>query len=126
MMLASRVDGKPIAMKCNFLAGTGSFAFKIAFDESYYHFSPGILLEVENIRRFHAVPDIEWMDSCAVPSQVMINRLWPDRRIIQTVLYSTGKWPGDLAVSAMPMLRWLKRLFANRGRRKRLADSMED
>ena len=124
-MLASRVDGKPVAMKCNFLAGRGSFAFKIAFDESYSHFSPGMLMEIENIRRFHAIPDIEWMDSCAVPSQAMINRLWPGRRIIQTVLVSTGNPPGNLAVSAIPMLRWLKRLFANSRRRKRLADSME-
>ncbi|MCI0489305.1 MAG: GNAT family N-acetyltransferase [Blastocatellia bacterium] len=116
MILASRVDGRPVAMKCNFLAGRGSFAFKIAFDEDYAHFSPGILLEIENIRRLHSIPDVEWMDSCAVPDHIMINRLWPDRRIIQTVLVSAGKRPGDLVVSAMPLLRWLKRLFAGERR----------
>ena len=116
MILASRVAGRPVAMKCNFLAGRGSFAFKIAFDEDYAHFSPGMLLEIENIRRLHATADIGWMDSCAVPDHFMINRLWPDRRIIQTVLVSTGKRPGELVVSAMPLLRWLKRLFARGGK----------
>ena len=109
MMIASRVDGRPVAMKCNFLAGPGSFAFKIGFDENFSHFSPGMLLEIENIRRLHAMNKIQWMDSCATPDHFMINRLWTDRRIIQTTLVSTGKRPGDLAVSLMPLLRWLNR-----------------
>ncbi|MEO8428393.1 MAG: GNAT family N-acetyltransferase, partial [Verrucomicrobiota bacterium] len=50
MMLALRLNGKPIAMKCNFISGGGSFAFKIAFDGTYSRYSPGMLLEMENIR----------------------------------------------------------------------------
>jgi Acetyltransferase (GNAT) domain len=109
MMLAARMDGKPIAQKCNFLAGDGSFAFKIAYDENYAHYSPGMLLEMENIRRIHDRPEIKWMDSCAIPDHPMINRLWPDRRIIQTVLVPTRKGRGELFVSLMPLARWLRR-----------------
>jgi hypothetical protein len=109
MMLGLRLNDQPVALKCNFLAESGGYAFKIAYDESYSRFSPGFLLEMENIQRLQARPEIEWMDSCAVPVHFMINRLWLDRRTIQTLLVSTGKRPGDLAVSLMPLIRWLNR-----------------
>jgi hypothetical protein len=114
MMLALRFNGRLIADKCNFLAGEGSFAFKIAFDEEYARFSPGILLELENIRQLHARPEIRWMDSCADPDRVMINRLWPDRRTISTLVVGTGQSPGDLVVAAIPMMRWLNRKLLRR------------
>jgi CelD/BcsL family acetyltransferase involved in cellulose biosynthesis len=110
MMIALRLNGKPIAMKCNFLtAGGGSFAFKIAFDEDYARYSPGVLLELENMRRVNVMPLVEWMDSCAVSQHFMINRLWAGRRSIETILVSTGKRPADFLVSALPMIRWFKR-----------------
>jgi len=109
MMLALELDGQRVAQKCNFLAGNGSFAFKIAYDEDYARYSPGLLLEIENIRQVHAAREIEWMDSCAVPIHFMINRLWLDRRTIQTALIPTGKRPGELIVSLMPLIRWINR-----------------
>ena len=109
MMLALNHDGEMIAQKCNFLAGDGSFAFKIAYDEEYARYSPGFLLEIENLRRLHDAPAIRWMDSCAVPDHPMINRLWPDRRTIQTVLIPTGKRFGELVVSLLPLIRWFNR-----------------
>jgi CelD/BcsL family acetyltransferase involved in cellulose biosynthesis len=114
MMTALRLDGQAVAMKCNFLSGAGSFAFKIAFDESYARHSPGLLLEIENIRRLHHLDSIEWMDSCARPDHPMINRLWLDRRAIQTVLISSGRAAGDLTVSLMPLARWLRRKVKRR------------
>jgi hypothetical protein len=108
-MIALELDGKPVAQKCNFLAADGSFAFKIAYDENYARSSPGFLLEVENIRRLHDRPEIKWMDSCAVPVHFMINRLWLDRRTIQTVLMPTGKRGGEFIVSLMPLIRWINR-----------------
>jgi hypothetical protein len=53
-MLALRLDGRPIAYKLDFLAGRGSFSFKIAFNENYGRYSPGELLEIENVRRLQA------------------------------------------------------------------------
>jgi CelD/BcsL family acetyltransferase involved in cellulose biosynthesis len=109
MMLSASLAGRPIAMKCNFLAGAGAFAFKIAYDESYGRFSPGVMLEIENIKLLHKAPGIEWMDSCAVSTHPMINRLWLDRKTIQTVVVATGKGLGGLLVSALPLMRWAKR-----------------
>ena len=109
MMLAIRLDDKAIAMKCNFIGAPGSFAFRIAFDENYSFYSPGVLLELENIRRLHNEPSVDWMDSCATPDHPMIDRLWLDRRAIQSVLVATGKRAGELVISALPIMRSLKR-----------------
>jgi CelD/BcsL family acetyltransferase involved in cellulose biosynthesis len=75
------VDGKPIAMLVNLHAPPGGFSYKIAFDEDYARFSPGVLIELENLRLL-ARPGFEWMDSCAVEDHPMIDSLWRERRSI--------------------------------------------
>jgi CelD/BcsL family acetyltransferase involved in cellulose biosynthesis len=115
MISAIRLDGQPLALRLGLTAGRGAFGFKIAYDENHARFSPGILLEIENIRLLHSRPDIEWMDSCAAPVH-FINRLWLDRRAIQSVLVSTGRRTGDLVISLMPSIRRLNRTL--RGLRK--------
>jgi len=109
-MLALRLDGKPVALKLNLLAGTGAFAFKITFDESYARFSPGVLLELDNVERAHQLPALRWMDSCDAPNRFMINHLWPDRREMQTVFFSTGTRRGALTVALVPLLHFFRRL----------------
>lgn len=123
MMLGLFLDDRPVALKCNFLSGHGSFAFKIAFDEEFARFSPGVLLEIENVRSIHDNPNLAWMDSCAIPKHFMINRLWPDRRTIETFVMSTGKAPGSLAVAALPGLRWMKRTVVSVAKKFRKDES---
>ena len=106
-MLALRLDCRPIAYKLDFLAGRDSFTFKIAFDENYGRYSPGELLEIENVRRLHAQSQINWVDSCADPFNFMYNRLWLARQTIQNLIVSTGKAPGHLSVSVTPLLSWI-------------------
>ncbi len=109
MMLAIKLDDSVVALKCNLLAGRGSFAFKIAYDEAYARFSPGVLLELENIRQLHERTEIEWMDSCAEPNHFMMNRVWTERRDIVDLVVSTGTKAGNLAISSFPLLRWISR-----------------
>ena len=116
MMLGMRLDGRWIAMKCNVTAGDGAFALKITYDEAYASYSPGVLLEMENIRRLHDMRQVKWMDACAVPDHFMINRLWSDRRVIQTLLIATRK-RGGLVLSLLPFARWMKRAVAAGGRK---------
>ncbi|HZI92708.1 MAG TPA: GNAT family N-acetyltransferase [Patescibacteria group bacterium] len=116
MMLALKLDGRPIAMKCNLLTGRASFSFKIAFDETFAHFSPGMLLEIENIRRLHSASGLEWMDSCAVSNHSMANRLWIDRRTIQSLAIASGRPMGKLLVKALPTVSRLARRFVWPGR----------
>lgn len=113
-MLALRLDGRPLALKLNLFAGEGAFAFKIAFDESFARFSPGVLLELDNVERAHRIPSLRWMDSCAAPNRFMINHLWPDRREVHTVFFATGTRRGALAVALVPLLHFLRRLAGRR------------
>ncbi|OQW37434.1 MAG: hypothetical protein A4E19_13600 [Nitrospira sp. SG-bin1] len=109
MILALNLNGKPIAMKCNFIAGKGSYAFKIAFDEAFKAYSPGVHLEMENVRLLHRLPDIQWMDSCATPNHFMINRLWTARRTIKNIRIGCSGAMGNLFLASIPLFRWLKR-----------------
>lgn len=83
-MLKLTLDDKPIAMLVNFLAPPGNFAFKIAFDEDYARFSPGVLLKIEHLKTLNR-PEIAWKDSCAAEDHPMINSLWAERREIVRV-----------------------------------------
>jgi CelD/BcsL family acetyltransferase involved in cellulose biosynthesis len=85
-LLSLETGGRTVAMKCNLIAGDGIFCFKIAHDETFARYSPGIQLERENADIFHSTPGAAWEDSCASVDNQMINRLWRDRRPIATVL----------------------------------------
>jgi CelD/BcsL family acetyltransferase involved in cellulose biosynthesis len=117
-VLGLSLEGEWIALKCNFLAGRGGFAFKIAYDEKFSRFSPGVLLEIETISRLHQRPEIEWMDSCAVADHFMANRLWTARRKIETRLIATGAASGRLFVRALPHLQRARRILASFARGK--------
>lgn len=119
-MLALRLDGKAIAMKCNFDSAPGSFAFRIAFDENYSFYSPGVMLEIENIRRLHEDSKIKWMDSCAIPGHQMIERLWLDRRPIQSTLIPAGGRTSKFVLSALPFIRSARRTVRRWRRRTSL------
>ena len=114
-MLALRLDGRPIAFKCDFHAWRGLFTFRIAFDENYARNSPGMLLEIENVRRLHARSQIEWVDSCNDSTNFMFNRLWLERRTILDVVVGAGKSWGDWMVAAIPLLKSLNRKLLRRG-----------
>jgi hypothetical protein len=107
MILALRLDGVLIGGMCNLLAAPGSYLYKVAFDERFSRYSPGELVQQENIRRMHARPDIHWMDSLAEPSFEHVYR-WLDLRTIRSVVCATGRRGGDLALSLLPAVKWLK------------------
>jgi CelD/BcsL family acetyltransferase involved in cellulose biosynthesis len=79
------LDGRAIAMLVNFRTPPGSWSFKIAYDEELARFSPGVLIELQNLPRVLNDPEIEWMDSCAIQDHPMINSLWGQRRAIVQV-----------------------------------------
>ena len=120
--LAMRLDGRPIAMKFNFHTAGASFAFKIAYAEDLARFSPGVLLEIENIRRFDRASQIDWMDSCADPHHPMIDHLWHERRAIQTLVVSATATRGAATVATLPLLKWL----ATRWRPRHAAAALEN
>lgn len=83
-VIAMRLDGRAIAMLVNFLSPPGGFSFKTAFAEDYARFSPGVLLQIDNldILKDHG---LAWMDSCAAEGHPMIDSLWAERRHVGRV-----------------------------------------
>ncbi len=80
--LAIRLDGRPIAMLATFLTPPGAFSFKTAFDEDFARFSPGVLLQRENLAMLDR-PEIAWTDSCAAADHPMIDHFWRERRVVE-------------------------------------------
>ena len=93
-LLELRAGDRALAYKCNLAAGEGLFMLKIAFDDAYRAYSPGIQLELEMLNFFHEEPKRAWMDSCADPNNAMINRLWPGRRTLVSVVLATSPLAG--------------------------------
>jgi CelD/BcsL family acetyltransferase involved in cellulose biosynthesis len=100
-LLSLEAAGRVVAMKCNLSSGDELFCFKIAHDETLSAHSPGVLLELDNLTIFHNRRTERMMDSCAVPGNEMINRLWRDRRRIATVLMGRRHVRGRLMGRAL-------------------------
>jgi CelD/BcsL family acetyltransferase involved in cellulose biosynthesis len=109
MALTLRAGDRTVAMKLNFRSGDEWFADKIAYDQELARFSPGLQLEIENIRRVHALDGVRRMDSCTGPTIRVFRDVWLDRRSIQSLVVATGPEAGELALAALPLLRWAKR-----------------
>jgi len=102
LMLRMRLDGRTISSQVNFSCGPGAFGFKIAFDEAYAKYSPGVLLEVENIRQRFDQGDLKWMDSCANSHSGMIDSIWRERRRLGSCCIATAH---PLSRSAVSLFR---------------------
>jgi CelD/BcsL family acetyltransferase involved in cellulose biosynthesis len=73
------LDDRPLAMGILFERGDRAYFWKIAFDERFRAYAPGIDL----VHRLTGVladrDDIALTDSCAIANHPMIDRFWPDR-----------------------------------------------
>jgi len=81
-MLRIDCGGTTIAMLVNFVSPRGGFSFKIAIDPDFARYSPGVLIEQDNLARVLDAGVAPWMDSCAAPDHPMIDSLWAERRAI--------------------------------------------
>ncbi len=97
-------------MQCNYVGHDAAYAFKSAYDEAYARYSPGVLLELENMRVTREEVSVPWMDSCAVPNHPTLDRIWSARRRVEARVVSNGRWARDLSIRLFPHLRHLKRV----------------
>jgi CelD/BcsL family acetyltransferase involved in cellulose biosynthesis len=100
-MLALRGGERTVAMQCNLIAGEGLFCFKVAYDEALASYSPGVQLELAAVDAFHDWEAIHWMDSCAAPDNQLINRIWPDRRRVASVVVAGDGRAGRAALAGV-------------------------
>jgi hypothetical protein len=76
-------------MLASFLTPPGAFSFKTAFDERFARFSPGVLLQRENLAVLDRA-DVLWSDSCAAADHPMIDHIWRERRSIGRLSIGIG------------------------------------
>lgn len=76
---ALEIDGRPIAIGIVLSDDDRAYFWKIAFDEAFGAFSPGVQLALDVTQTQLADASVELTDSCAEPDNPMIDRLWPDR-----------------------------------------------
>lgn len=87
--LTLALESRPIAMLATFLTPPGAYSFKTAFDENYARFSPGVLLQRENLAVLDR-NDIAWTDSCASADHPMIDHIWRERRPVGRISIAIG------------------------------------
>ena len=94
------VDGRAIAATITLRSAEAAWFWKIAYDESFARYSPGVLLTVAVTEQLIDDATIARTDSCATANHPMINHIWRERLAL-----------GDRFVAVRP-----RALFA-RGRR---------
>ncbi len=88
---ALRVDGRPIAVAASCGEGRNWWLWKIAYDEAFAAYSPGVQLVIEITEAAIAAGDGEHYDSCALPGIPMIERIWRQRRPYADLLIAPAK-----------------------------------
>ncbi len=73
------VDGRAIAAAITLRSGRGAWFWKIAYDESFARFSPGVMLTVALTNELLEDAAIERADSCATENHPMIDHVWRER-----------------------------------------------
>jgi CelD/BcsL family acetyltransferase involved in cellulose biosynthesis len=112
-LLDLRLNGQPVAMLVNFLTPPGAFSFKTAFDEDYARFSPGVLLQIENLALLER-DGIDWCDSCAAQDHPMIDSLWSGRRSIGRYSVAIGSGAKQAAFAVLLAAEKAKAKFKGR------------
>jgi CelD/BcsL family acetyltransferase involved in cellulose biosynthesis len=73
------VDGVAIAAAIVLRSGPRAWFWKIAFDESFARYSPGVMLSVALTDDLLDDLTVAWTDSCATANHPMIDHLWRER-----------------------------------------------
>jgi CelD/BcsL family acetyltransferase involved in cellulose biosynthesis len=108
------LDGATLAAGVVLSSGRRAFFWKIAFDEDFAAYSPGLLLTLAIARRAAEGSEIDLIDSCAAPDHPMIDHVWLGRlALVDLALPFRGS-----ALFA-PLLAWERAAPALRERAKR-------
>ncbi len=73
------VGDRPIAAIVTLHSGSAAWCWKIAYDERFARFSPGVQLLLEVTQALLDDPDVACADSCATADHPMIDHIWRER-----------------------------------------------
>jgi CelD/BcsL family acetyltransferase involved in cellulose biosynthesis len=83
-------SGRPIAAIVTLKSGATAWCWKIAYDESYARFSPGVQLLLEVTQALLDDLEIASADSCATADHPMIDHIWRERLGLADHLVQVG------------------------------------
>jgi CelD/BcsL family acetyltransferase involved in cellulose biosynthesis len=81
------IDGKPIAALVLLRSGEVGWCWKIAYDEVYARFSPGVQLLLDTTERLLTDGRLKGVDSCATADHPMIDHIWGERLVMADCLF---------------------------------------
>ncbi|MFO1034333.1 MAG: GNAT family N-acetyltransferase, partial [Hyphomicrobiales bacterium] len=73
------LDGKPVAALFALVSGHEAMLGKIAYDEGFSRYSPGVLVLLDATQCLFADEAVRFADGNAIPGHPMIDRIWRDR-----------------------------------------------
>ena len=73
------LDGKSIAAAVTLLSGAGAWYWKIAYDEKFARYAPGMLLTAALTEQLAEDEAIARTDSCAAPGNATLDPIWGER-----------------------------------------------
>ena len=98
------VKNKPLAIAFRLISGDEAYEIKTAYDESYRKYYPGVVLEILNLRHLR-YSNYSKVDSCTSADNSLVNRLWPERRLVLSSVYFKKNWLGRW----LSLGYWIKR-----------------
>lgn len=119
---------RPAAMLICLHEGATALTWKIAYDETLSHYSPGALLMLEAPEHLFADPRVTLIDSLATPNHPMIDHLWRGRLQRGTLLIGPERRHWLTAIGrnshrATGALRTIARNLRRRARRRSHEDA---
>jgi len=81
-------DGHPVAAAITLRSGNSAWFWKIAYEEAFARFSPGVQLTLDLTRDLLADASLARTDSCATAGHPMIDHLWAERLSLTDLLVS--------------------------------------
>jgi CelD/BcsL family acetyltransferase involved in cellulose biosynthesis len=85
------LDGRAIATMFAVVEGSRAWLGKMAYDEAFARFSPGVLLMLDATEALFKEAGLELVDSCAIPNHPMIDNIWRDRIAMADVLVASAE-----------------------------------
>jgi Acetyltransferase (GNAT) domain len=85
-----RVGGRPIAALVTLRSGASAWCWKIAYDEGFARFSPGVQLVIDVTHMLLDDATVARADSCATADHPMIDHIWRERLALEDRLLCVG------------------------------------
>jgi CelD/BcsL family acetyltransferase involved in cellulose biosynthesis len=106
--------GTPVAMQCDVASGRGLYNLKLAYDERFARYTPGTLLQIEAVRRFHE-SGYDYMDACTNYPTSPQWRVYPDCRTFTSMTVALGSRAGRVAIGGLGLAWRFGRRLVKRG-----------